>query len=60
MERNPRQENLSGETKSEKSRQVQDQLPGQGSLSGESDVDEKAPDQKQDLENKFFPGSSDG
>ena len=32
---------LSGETNGEKSRRVQDQHPGQGSLSGESDVDEK-------------------
>ena len=42
---------LSGETKGEKSRRVQDQHPGQGSLSAESDVDEKVPDEKQDLEN---------
>ena len=41
---------MSGETNSEKSRRVQDQHPGQGSLSGESDVDEKVPDEKQDLE----------
>ena len=51
VEQNPRQENLSGETKSEKSRRVQDQHPGQESWSGESDLDEKVPDQKQDLEN---------
>ena len=47
---------LSGETKGEKSRRVQDQHPGQGSLSAESDVDEKVPDEKQDLENKVLSG----
>ena len=47
---------LSGETNSEKSRRVQDQHPGQGSLSGESDIDEKVPDEKQDLENKVLSG----
>ena len=41
---------------SEKSWRVQDQHPGQGSLSGESDVDEKIPDEKQDLENKVLSG----
>ena len=56
MEQNPRQENLSGETKSEKSRQVQDQHLGQEILSGESDEDERVPDQKQDLENKILSG----
>ena len=50
------QDCLSGETKGEKSRRVQDQHPGQGSLSGESDVDEKVPDEKQDLENKVLSG----
>ena len=37
---------LSGETNGEKNRRVQDQQPGQGSLSEESDVDEKVPDEK--------------
>ena len=45
---------LSGETNGEKNRRVQDQQPGQGSLSGESDVDEKVPDEKQDLEYKVL------
>ena len=54
VERNLVQDCLSGETIGEKSRRVQDQNPGQGSSSGESDVDEKVPDEKQDLENKFF------
>ena len=42
------------ETNSEKSWPVQNQHPGQGSLSRESDVDEKVPDEKQDLENKVL------
>ena len=46
VERNLVQDCLSGETNGEKSRRVQDQHPGQGSLSGESDVDEKVPDGK--------------
>ena len=47
VERNLLQDCLSSETNGEKSRRVQDQQPGQGSLSGESDVDEKVPDEKQ-------------
>ena len=47
---------MPGETNSEKSRRVQDEHLGQGSLSGESDVDEKIPDEKQDLENKLLSG----
>ena len=50
------QDCLSGETNGEESRRVQDQHPGQGSLSGESDEDEKVPDEKQDLENKVLSG----
>ena len=38
------------------SQRVQDQHQGQGSLSGESDVDEEVPDGKQDLENKVLSG----
>ena len=45
------QDGLSGETDGEKSRRVHDQYPGQGSLSGESDVDQKVSEEKQDLEN---------
>ena len=56
VERNLVQDCLSGETNVEKNRRVQDQHPGQGSLSGESDVDEKVPDEKQDLENKVLSG----
>ena len=47
---------MSGETNSEKSWRVQDQHSGQESLSGESDVDEKVPDEKQDLKNKILSG----
>ena len=50
------QDCLSGETNGEKNRRVQDQQPGQGSLSGESDVDEKVPEEKQDLQNKVLSG----
>ena len=56
VERNLGQYCLSGETNSEKSRLVQDQHPGQKNLSGEPDVDEKVPDEKQDLENKIMSG----
>ena len=54
VERNLVQDCLSGETNDEKSQRVQDQHPGQGSLSGESDVDEEVADGKQDLENKVL------
>ena len=54
VERNEGRDCLSGETISEKSRRVQDQHPGQGSLFGESDVDEKVADEKQHLENKVL------
>ena len=56
VERNLVQDCLSGATNGEKSQRVQDQYPGQGSLSGESDVDEEVPDGKQDLENKVLSG----
>ena len=54
VERNLLQDCSSGETNGEKNRRVQDQHPGQGSLSGESDVDEKVPEEKQDLDNKIL------
>ena len=60
VEQNPRQENLSGETKKEKNRRVQEHHPGQENLSGESEIDENVPGEKQDLEKKFCPDSSDG
>ena len=50
------QDCLSGETNDEKSQRIQDQHPGQESLSGESETDEKNPDEKQDLNNKVLSG----
>ena len=50
------QDCLSGEMNDEKSHRVQDQHPGQRSLSGNSDVDEEFLDRKQDLENKVLSG----
>ena len=61
VEQNLLQDYLSGEKDEEKNQRSQDQHPGQGNLSGESEIDEKIPDEKQDLENKVFVrGSSDG
>ena len=45
---------MSGETNGEERRRVQDQNPGQESLSGESDLEEKIPDEEQDLEDKIL------
>ena len=56
VERNLVQDYLSGETNAEESRRVQDQHPGQGSLSRESDEYEKVLDEKQDLENIVLSG----
>ena len=56
VERNLVQDCLSGATNNEKGQRVQDQHPGQGSLSGETDVDEEVPGGKQDLENKVLSG----
>ena len=47
---------MSGEKDEEKNQQSQDQHPGQVNLSGESEIDEKIPDEKQDLENKVLYG----
>ena len=49
-DRNLEQGNLSGETNGEERGQVQDEHQGQESLSGESDVEEKVPDEEQDLQ----------
>ena len=54
VERNLVQDCLSGETNDEKSQRVQGQHLRQGSLSGESDVDEEIPDGKQDLGEQSF------
>ena len=56
VERNLVRDCLSGEMNKGKGQRVQDQHPGQGSLSGESDVDEEVPDGKQDLGNKVLSG----
>ena len=56
VEQNLLQDCLSEETNDEKSQRVQYQHPGQESLSGESEIDEKIPDEKQDLENKVLSG----
>ena len=56
VERNLVQDCLSGETNTEKSQRVQDQHSGQGSSSGESEIDEEFPDEKQDLGNKVLSG----
>ena len=53
VEQNLLQDHLSGE-KDEKNQRSQDQHPGQENLSGESEIDEKIPDEKQDLENKVL------
>ena len=50
------QDYLSGEKDDEKNQRSQDQHPGQENLSGESEIDEKIPDEKQDLENKVLSG----
>ena len=56
VERNLVQDCLSGVTNNEKSQRVQEQHSGQGSLSGESEIDEEVPDEKQDLGNKVLSG----
>ena len=56
VKRNLVQDCLSGETNKEKSQRVQEQHSGQGSLSGESEIDEEVPDEKQDLGNRVLSG----
>ena len=56
VERELEQDYLSGETNGKLNRRVQDQHPGQGSMSGESEIDEKVHDKKQDLGNKVLSG----
>ena len=56
VEQNLLQDCLSGEMNDEKSQRAQHQHPGQESLSGESEIEEKIPDEKQDLENKVLSG----
>ena len=56
VDRSLEQGNLSGETNGEERGRIQNQSPGRESLSGESDVEEKVPDEEQDLEDKILPG----
>ena len=56
VERNLVQDCLSGEMNEGKGQRVQGQHPGQEILSGESEIDEKIPDGKQDLGNKVLSG----
>ena len=56
VERNLEQDYLSGEKNGAESRRVQDQNPWQETFSGESDVEEKFPDEEQDLEDKTLSG----
>ena len=56
VEQNLLQDYSTGETDDEKNQRSQDQHPGQENLSGESEIDEKIPDEKQDLENKVLSG----
>ena len=51
VEQNLLQDYLSGEKDDEKNQRSQDQHPGRENLSGESEINEKIPDEKQDLEN---------
>ena len=54
VKQNLLQDYLSGEKDEEKNQRSQDQHPGQVNWSGESEIDEKIPDEKQDLENKVL------
>ena len=56
VERELEQDCLSGETNGKIDRRVRDQHPGQGSMSGDSEIVEKKPDKKQDLGNKVLSG----
>ena len=56
VEQNLLQDYLSGEKDDEKNQRSQDQHPGRENLSGESEINEKISDEKQDLENKVLSG----
>ena len=47
---------LSGETNGKMNRRVRDQHPGQGSMSGESEMDEEVHDKRQDLGSRVLSG----
>ena len=49
---------MSGETDDEARGRVQDQNPGHESLSGDSDVEEKVPNEEQDLKDIILSGES--
>ena len=56
VEQNLLQDYLSGEKDDEKNQRSQDQHPGRENKSGESEINEKILDEKQDLENKVLSG----
>ena len=56
VERELEQDCLSGETNGKVNRRVRDQHPEQGSMSGESEMDEKVHDKKQDIGSKVLSG----
>ena len=60
VEQNLLQDYLSGEKDKEKNQRSQDQHPGQVNWSGESEIDEKIPDENRTWRTRFCPGSSDG
>ena len=53
VEKNQLQDYLSGEKDEEKNQRSQDQHPGQVNLSGESEIDEKIPDENKVLSGEF-------
>ena len=56
VERELEQDCLSGETNGKINWRVRDQHPGQGSMSGGSEIDEKLPEKEKDLVNKVLSG----
>ena len=56
VDRRLEQRNLSRDTNGEERGRVQDQIPGQEKLSGESDVEEQVPDEERDLDDKILSG----
>ena len=56
IERELEQDYLSGETNGKINRRVRDQHPEQGRMSGESEMDEKVHDKKQDLGSRVLSG----
>ena len=60
VERELEQDYLSAESNGKINRRVRDQHPEQGSMSGESEMDEKVHDKKQDLGSRVLSGSLDG